>query len=50
MLLKFATCDSKKSNFMKQQGARGLLSSLEIKAPSSETPINKTSFALAMQD
>ena len=50
MLLKFATCDSKKSNFIKQEGARRLLRSLEIKTPSSETPINKTSFALAMQD
>ena len=38
-LLKCAVCDSKKSKFMKQQKASGLLSSLEIK-----TPLNKVIF------
>ena len=34
-----AVCDSKKSNFMKQQEASELLSSLGIKTPLSKTPL-----------
>ena len=34
LLSKCAACDSKKSKFVKQQGASGLLSSLGIKNPS----------------
>ena len=33
LLLKCAVCDSKKSKFIKQQEASGLLSSLGIKTP-----------------
>ena len=33
LLSKFAVCDSKKSKFIKQQEASGLLSSLGIKTP-----------------
>ena len=36
LLSKCAVCDSKKSKFIKEQEASGLLSSLEIK-----TPLNK---------
>ena len=36
---KCAVCDSKKSNFMKQQEASELLSSLGIKTPLSKTPL-----------
>ena len=35
-LLKCAVCDSKKSNFIKEQEASGLLSSLGLKAPLSK--------------
>ena len=33
LLSKYAVCDSKKSKFIKQQEASGLLSSVGIKAP-----------------
>ena len=36
---KCAVCDSKKSNFMKQQEASELLSCLGIKTPLSKTPL-----------
>ena len=36
LLSKCVMCDSKKSKFIKQQEASGLLSSLEIKAPLNE--------------
>ena len=36
LLSKCAVCDSKKSKFIKEQEARGLLSSLGIKAPLSK--------------
>ena len=39
LLPKCAVCDSKKSKFIKQQEASGLLSSLGIKAPLSKIPI-----------
>ena len=40
MLLSNCTvCDSKKSKFLKQQEASGLLSSLGIKAPLSKIPL-----------
>ena len=39
LLSKWAVCDSKKSKFMKEQEASGLLSSLGIKIPLSETPL-----------
>ena len=32
-------CDSKKSKFIKEQGASGLLSSWEIKTPLSKNPL-----------
>ena len=35
-LLKCEVCDSKKSKFLKEQKASGLLSSLEIKTPLSK--------------
>ena len=38
-LLKCEVCDSKKSNFIKQQEASRLLSSLGIKTPLSKIPI-----------
>ena len=39
LLSKCAVCDSKKSKFMKQQEASGLLSSLGIKTPLSKMPL-----------
>ena len=39
LLLKWAVCDSKKSKFIKEQEASGLLSSLGIKAPLSKVPL-----------
>ena len=39
LLSKYAVCDRKKSKFMKQQEANGLLISLEIKAPLSKIPL-----------
>ena len=38
-LLKCEVCDSKKSNFIKQQEASNLLSSLGIKTPLSKIPL-----------
>ena len=39
LLSKCATCDSKKSRFIKNQEAKGLLSNLGIKTPLSKVPI-----------
>ena len=39
LLSKCAVCDCKKSKFIKQQKASGLLSSLEIKTPLSKIPL-----------
>ena len=39
LLLKWAVCDSKKSKFIKEQEASGLLSSLGIKAHLSKVPL-----------
>ena len=39
LLSKCAVCDSKKSKFIKQQEASGLLSSLEIKTPLRKIPL-----------
>ena len=39
LLSKCAVCDSKKSKFIKQQEANGLLSSLGIKKPFSKIPL-----------
>ena len=39
ILSKCAICDSKKSRFLKNQKARGLLSNLGVKTPLSEVPI-----------
>ena len=39
LLSKCAVCASKKSKFMKQQEASGLLSSLGIKTPLSKNPL-----------
>ena len=39
ILSKCAICNSKKSKFMKQQEAKGLLSKLGIKTPLSKIPI-----------
>ena len=39
LLSKCAVCDIKKSKFIKQQEASGLLSSLGIKAPLSKIPL-----------
>ena len=36
---KCAVCGSKKSKFMKEQEAKGLLSNLGIKTPLSKTPL-----------
>ena len=38
-LSKCAVCDSKKSKFIKEQEASGLLSSLGIKTPLSKIPL-----------
>ena len=39
LLSKTAVCDSKKSTFIKEQEASGLLSSLGITTPSSKIPL-----------
>ena len=39
LLSKFAVCDSKRSKFIKEQEASGLLSSLEIKTPLNKIPL-----------
>ena len=39
LLSNCVVCDSKKSKFLKQQEASGLLSSLGIKAPLSKIPL-----------
>ena len=39
ILSKCAICGSKKSRFIKNQGAKGLLSNLGIKTPLSKVPI-----------
>ena len=39
LLTKCAVCDSKKSKFIKEQEASGLLSSLGIKTPLSNIPL-----------
>ena len=39
LLSKCAVCDSKKSKFIKEQEASGLLSSLGIKTPFNEIPL-----------
>ena len=39
LLSKCAVCDSRKSIFIKQQEASGLLSSLGIKTPSTKIPL-----------
>ena len=39
LLSKCTVCDSKKSKFIKQQEASGLLSSLKIRTPLSKIPV-----------
>ena len=39
LLSKCAVCDSKKSNFIKEEEASRVLSSLEIKTPLSKVPL-----------
>ena len=39
VLSKYAVCNSRKSKFLKEQGARGLLSSLGIRTPLSQIPL-----------
>ena len=39
-----ATCDSKKSRFIKEQQAMGILSNLGIKAPLSKVPLLRILF------
>ena len=39
ILLKCAVCDSKKSKFIKEQEAKGLLSSLGIRTPLNKIPL-----------
>ena len=39
LLSKCAVCDSKKSKFIKEREASGLLGSLEIKAPLNKIPL-----------
>ena len=39
MLSKCAICDSKKSKFIKEQGAKGILSNLGIRTPLSKIPL-----------
>ena len=39
VLSKYAICSSKKSRFIKNQEAKGLLSNLGVKAPLSKVPI-----------
>ena len=42
LLSECAVCDSKKSNFIKQEETSGLSSSLEIKTPLSKVPLAGT--------
>ena len=39
VLSKFAICNSKKSRFIKNQEAKGLLSNLDIRTPLSKVPV-----------
>ena len=39
ILSKYTICGSKKSRFIKNQGAKGLLSNLDIRTPLSKVPI-----------
>ena len=39
LLLKFTVCESKNPKFIKEQEARGLLSSLGIQTPISKIPL-----------
>ena len=39
ILSKYAICGSKKSGFLKNQQAKGLLSNLGVRTPSSKVPI-----------
>ena len=39
ILLKYAICDNKKSRFIKNQEAKGLLSELGLKTPLNKVPI-----------
>ena len=39
ILLKYAICDNKKSRFIKNQEAKGLLSDLGLKTPLNKVPI-----------
>ena len=39
LLSKYAICDSKKSRFIKNQEAKGLLSNLGVRTPLSKVPI-----------
>ena len=44
MLSKCDTCNNKKSKFIKEQEARGLLSNLGIRTPLSKIPLLNVSF------
>ena len=44
MQSRFPDCGIKKSSFVKEQEAKGLLSNLEIKTPSSKIPLLKVLF------
>ena len=39
ILSKYAVCNSKKSRFMKNQEAKGLLTDLSVKTPLSKVPV-----------
>ena len=39
ILSKYAVCGGKKSRFIKNQGAKGLLSNLVLRTPLSEVPL-----------
>ena len=39
LLPKFAICGSKKSRFIKNQEAKGMLSNLDLKTPSNKIPL-----------
>ena len=39
VLSKYAICDSKKSKFVKNQKAKGLLSNLSVRTPLSKLPV-----------
>ena len=49
MLSKCAICASKKSKFIKEQEAKGLLSNLDIRTPLSKIPLLGDMFFLTMQ-